>query len=69
MQFKLITGQPDEKLSDAGNSVIKPTADAKVIDMRGHSRFSHTISGQSLAGSGALVFEGELLDGMHRGMH
>lgn len=69
MQFKLTTGQLEEKLSDAGNTVIKPTPDARVVDMRSQLGISHSISGQTLAGSGAMVFEGEILENLHRGLH
>jgi len=39
---------------------MRPTQAASVIDFRG----SFARNGQMLAGSGALVFEGEVLDGL-----
>ena len=43
---------------DGAESRFTPTKGARVVDLRG----SFT-SGQLLAGTGALVFEGELLEG------
>ncbi len=43
---------------------MQPTAGAQCIDLRGSFR-----SAQSLAGSGALVFEGELLEGPRFQVH
>lgn len=39
---------------------LRPTQSASVIDFRG----SFARNGQMLAGSGALVFEGEVLEGL-----
>lgn len=43
---------------------LQPTAAARAIDMRGSFR-----SAQALAGSGVLVFEGEILDGPRFPVH
>jgi hypothetical protein len=43
---------------------MQPTAGARTIDLRGSFR-----SAQAMAGSGALVFEGELLEGPRFPVH
>jgi hypothetical protein len=43
---------------------LKPTAGARAFDLRGSWN-----SGQVLAGSGALVFEGEVLEGSREAVH
>ncbi len=65
-QYKIAAGQVEEDLLGSVSAVIKPTPDAVVIDLRGDNRFAQAVSGQTLAGSGALVFEGEVLENLHR---
>ncbi|MEM7461213.1 MAG: hypothetical protein AAF362_00880 [Pseudomonadota bacterium] len=65
-QYKVTAGQVEEDLLGSVSDVIKPTPDAVVIDLRGDSRFAQSVSGQTLAGSGALVFEGEVLENLNR---
>ena len=60
------TGGPIRWELASGNHVapILPTPGARSFDLRGTWK-----SGQALAGTGALVFEGEVLDEMRSAVH
>jgi len=60
MRFAPVANNRAANVNDPEADTLKPTQGAVVIDMRGVED-AGSVCGQTIAGTGALVFEGELL--------